>query len=400
MQRFRLRQDNRTIVLAFGTALAAIVAFAPMAGHGASSNCAVPSFVVPIDDLDATIDRCKDDLRVDPARGIGNLRSLVMGWICEGDYKRSVPDVETLECLARRNGALPHHSGPLIGTDDFDAAHCAVARQTLEWAARRGNGEAFFELYELGLGAHWADKRADECTPDLATAARYLEAAAALGVPRAKEELAVAMMAHIDKAAYLKLDDPFSPGRVLISQYLGDASRRATRGDALGLLESAAKTGYSSTLSVLSEALSGGYWGHGREDEALAWAAIKAARYDDDPEHDPFAAMYASVDETTRRRACDRIGAITRDDLNFRYSPGEIRNPLMLQCVDPAAVVQDARCVDARALRGIEQAIEPLVVQTPECADWAIATTTYVLEPPGTASVELLQPLPDIDYPD
>jgi hypothetical protein len=397
MQRLRCSRVNRTIVPAFRAALAVVAAFMSIAAFGASASCVVPSFVVPIDDLDATVDRCKEALRTDPRHGVVDLRSLVMGWVCAGDYERSAPAADALECLARRGGAFPRESGPLLGRDDFDAAHCAVARQTLEWAARRGSGEAFFELYELGLDARGSHEQVGECAPDLATAAKYLEAAAALGVPRAKEELAVAIMAHLDKAADLAA---FSPGSVAISQYLPDSSKRATRSDALALLESAAETGYPSTLAILSQALAAGYWGPGRDDEALAWAAIRAARYDDDSERAPFAAMYTSADAGARRRACDRIRTITRDDVNFRYSPGEISNPLMLQCVDPAAVVQDAGCVDARALRGIEQAIEPLVAQTPECADWAIATTKYTLEPPGAAAVETLEPLPDITSPD
>jgi hypothetical protein len=344
----------------------------PAPGSSAERNaCELPAYVSPIRDIRNVLDACMKEEDQSRASGLPAVRSLVRGWNCDGLYKASKPRIEALNCLADKSGASEAlfdramQMGELLQRSERTDAQCAEARAMLERASDVGNGEAAEALFMIAVQGSYRGI----CGPsDAATAARYLEKAAADGSARAQARLALILLSRIEPLAPALMDDPDAAQYKVLVQFLGSPSIESGTDDVLALLEKAAQNSDPLAMWALTRIYGLGVVGERRVDRALAWAAARSPTDDAVGDESDFAQIYRIASPADRTQACALIRDWSVSNMNLRFVAGEIANRFFADCAGAPAVVLDRGCLNRRDLLKVDSYLKPLLASAPECA--------------------------------
>jgi hypothetical protein len=336
-----------------------------------ASACELPAYVSPIRDIGSVLASCMNEAGRSGESGLLAVRSLVRGWSCDGLYEASKPRIEALNCLVDISGASEAlfdramKMGELLQRSEPAEAQCAEARALLERASDVGNGEAAEALFMIAVQGSYRGI----CGPsDAATAARYLEKAAADGSARAQARLALILLSRIEPLAPALMDDPDAAQYKVLVQFLGSLSIESGTDDVLALLEKAAQDSDPLAMWALTRIYDLGVAGERRVDRALAWAAARSPTDDAVGDESDFAQIYRIASPADRTQACALIRDWSVSNMNLRFVAGEITNRFFADCAGAPAVVLDRGCLNRRDLLKVDSYLKPLLASAPECA--------------------------------
>jgi hypothetical protein len=206
------------------------------------------------------------------------------------------------------------------------------------------------------------------CGPaDAATAARYLEKAAADGSARAQARLALILLSRIEPLAPSLMDDPDAAQYEVLVKFLGSHSLGSGTDDVLALLEKAARHSAPLAMWALTRIYGLGLVGERRADRALAWAAARSPAHDVIGDESDFAQIYRIASPADRTQACALIRNWSVSNMNLRFVAGEITNRFFADCAGAPAVVLDRGCLNRRDLLKVDSYFKPLLANAPEC---------------------------------
>jgi hypothetical protein len=334
-----------------------------------AAECEVPSYVVPIQNVNGTLGACVTLGTSNATQSLAAVKALVDGWSCSAAAAQAISS--ELQCvlddMSPREVLLT--AAQELGSacaSEGNGEKCALASAKAERAARLGGGEAAYIMYHAMVRGSYRGIRVSD--NDVGRAVGYLEEAASAGIAVAETDLAIALVDTVDAGALEKMREPERILYKTISPSLQAKDSTALE-QALKLLNSAAEKDDAHAMAVLIRAYELGVVELKDPELALAWAAVRDPKDDGTEEDADFSRLYRLSDKKTRHGACAKVRQITGRNINFRFLPGEIKNRFFMKCGGREAIVSRPDCVDAESLKHVEAFLRPLLLEHPSCKE-------------------------------